>query len=424
MRANIAECLSGNIFEEAAGMSTCHDYDVAVVGGGVAGVAAAAAAARMGAKTVLIEKTCVPGGLASAGLINIYLPLCDGNGSQVTFGIAEELMRRALKYGPGTIPPDWMTKRDAAEAERLRCVFAPASLILAVEELLLENGVDVWYDTLAVSVCKDGRYLQTLSVENTDGRSEIHAKAFVDATGGAYLSRMAGEEVFFAGNVLSFWTLEYEGKRLPGRDRMAPEINMLARGNADRTFTAPTAKDVSRYMLETRAMMRNFYAGEYSKNGYDRFSRWSLVVPSMPQFRKIAALKGHFVLESGMEHCRFEDSIGLAADWRKSGPVWEIPFRTLCPRGTDNLFAAGRCISSIGDAWEITRVIPCAALTGEAAGYAAALRAENMTAELSDSVRRRMLGNGNLLHSVNNPAADCGVSGSRSNDECRMLQSR
>ena len=423
MRANIAECLSGNIFEEAAGMSTCHDYDVAVVGGGVAGVAAAAAAARMGAKTVLIEKTCVPGGLASAGLINIYLPLCDGNGSQVTFGIAEELMRRALKYGPGTIPPDWMTKRDAAEAERLRCVFAPASLILAVEELLLENGVDVWYDTLAVSVCKDGRYLQTLSVENTDGRSEIHAKAFVDATGGAYLSRMAGEEVFFAGNVLSFWTLEYEGKRLPGRDRMAPEINMLARGNADRTFTAPTAKDVSRYMLETRAMMRNFYAGEYSKNGYDRFSRWPLVVPSMPQFRKIAALKGHFVLESGMEHRRFEDSIGLAADWRKSGPVWEIPFRTLCPRGTDNLFAAGRCISSIGDAWEITRVIPCAALTGEAAGYAAALRAENMTAELSDSVRRRMLGNGNLLHSVNNPAADCGVSGSRSNDECRMLQS-
>lgn len=423
MRANIAECLSGNIFEEAAGMSTCHDYDVAVVGGGVAGVAAAAAAARMGAKTVLIEKTCVPGGLASAGLINIYLPLCDGNGSQVTFGIAEELMRRALKYGPGTIPPDWMTKRDAAEAERLRCVFAPASLILAVEELLLENGVDVWYDTLAVSVCKDGRYLQTLSVENTDGRSEIHAKAFVDATGGAYLSRMAGEEVFFAGNVLSFWTLEYEGKRLPGRDRMAPEINMLARGNADRTFTAPTAKDVSRYMLETRAMMRNFYAGEYSKNGYDRFSRWPLVVPSMPQFRKIAALKGHFVLESGMEHRRFEDSIGLAADWRKSGPVWEIPFRTLCPRGTDNLFAAGRCISSIGDAWEITRVIPCAALTGETAGYAAALRAENMTAELSDSVRRRMLGNGNLLHSVNNPAADCGVSGSRSNDECRMLQS-
>ena len=50
-------------------MGTCHDYDVAVVGGGVAGAAAAVAAARLGAKTVLIEKTCTPGGLASAGLI-------------------------------------------------------------------------------------------------------------------------------------------------------------------------------------------------------------------------------------------------------------------------------------------------------------------------------------------------------------------
>ena len=160
-------------------MGTCHDYDVAVAGGGVAGAAAAVAAARLGAKTVLIEKTCTPGGLASAGLINIYLPLCDGNGTQVTFGIAEELMRRALKYGPGTVPPDWMAKRNAPEAERLRCVFAPASLILALEELLLENGVDIWYDTLAVGVCKEGRYLQRLCVENTDGRSEIRAKAFV-----------------------------------------------------------------------------------------------------------------------------------------------------------------------------------------------------------------------------------------------------
>lgn len=53
-------------------MDTCHDYDVAVAGGGVAGAAAAVAAARLGAKTVLVEKTCTPGGLASAGLINIY----------------------------------------------------------------------------------------------------------------------------------------------------------------------------------------------------------------------------------------------------------------------------------------------------------------------------------------------------------------
>lgn len=375
----------------------CHDYDVAVAGGGIAGVAAAVAAARTGAKTVLVEKTCIPGGLASAGLINIYLPLCDGNGTQVTFGLAEELLHRSLKYGPGTVPPDWMKKRNAPEEERLRCVFAPAALILAMDELLQENEVEIWFDTLVTGVCKEENHLQTLTVENTDGRSEIRAKSFVDATGGAYLARMGGEEVFSTKNVLSLWALEYEGTRLPGRDRMAPEINMFTRGNAERTFHAPNAKDVSSYMLESRALLRKFYA-ESQTGGADRFTRWPLIVPTMPQFRKIAALNGRFVLDSEMSNRCFDDSIGMAADWRKSGPVWEIPFRTLCPRETDNLFAAGRCISSTGDAWEITRVIPCAALTGEAAGYAAALRADNAAAELSHRVQERMRNNGNQLH--------------------------
>ena len=138
-------------------------YDVAVVGCGVAGVAAAAAAARMGAKTVIIEKTCTPGGLATAGLINIFLPLCDGNGTQVTFGLADELIRLSLKYGPGKIPPDWMHRKNAAEEERLRCVFSPAAMILALEELLMDSQVDIWYDTLVAGVEKSGKQIIIVS---------------------------------------------------------------------------------------------------------------------------------------------------------------------------------------------------------------------------------------------------------------------
>ena len=81
-------------------------YDVAVVGGGIAGVAAAVQAARCGKKTVLIEKTVYCGGLATAGLVYVYLPLCDGNGRQVTFGIAEELLHCSIKYGPGEVPAE------------------------------------------------------------------------------------------------------------------------------------------------------------------------------------------------------------------------------------------------------------------------------------------------------------------------------
>ena len=373
------------------------NFDVAVVGCGVAGVTAAVSAARQGARTVIIEKTCTPGGLATAGLINIFLPLCDGNGTQVTFGLAGELIQRSIKYGPGKIPTDWMKKKNATEEERLRCVFSPAAMILALEEFLLENKVEIRYDTLVTGLRKENDVIRSVTVENIDGRSEIAAKSFVDASGNAVLGRLSGEEVTYGKNVLSLWALEYEGSRQYGRDRMAPEINMLTRGNAERIFMNPTGKDVTDYMLETRAILRRFYSEEQNSDGASRFQRWPILLASMPQFRKIAAMKGIFELSDNMNNRFFADSIGLVSDWRKSGPVWEIPFGTLVAPSTRNLFAAGRCISSVGDAWEITRCIPCACLTGEAAGCAAALRC-NTEGDLTSPVQKRMEQNGNIRH--------------------------
>ena len=72
------------------------EYDVFVAGGGVAGISAALAAARNGARVVLAEKQCMLGGLATAGLVTIYLPLCDGCGRQVSFGQAESVTRCSL----------------------------------------------------------------------------------------------------------------------------------------------------------------------------------------------------------------------------------------------------------------------------------------------------------------------------------------
>lgn len=71
-------------------MTSNHEYDIAVCGGGFAGISAALAAAREGKKVILFEREYVLGGLGTAGLITIYLPLCDGYGHQVSFGIAEE----------------------------------------------------------------------------------------------------------------------------------------------------------------------------------------------------------------------------------------------------------------------------------------------------------------------------------------------
>src|SRR5512135_3443302 len=91
-------------------------YDVAVVGGGIAGVAAAVAAARAGAKTCLIEKEHALGGLATLGLVVFYLPICDGCGRQVIAGLGEELLKISIKYGPDEIPAAWRTKTGSKKA--------------------------------------------------------------------------------------------------------------------------------------------------------------------------------------------------------------------------------------------------------------------------------------------------------------------
>jgi hypothetical protein len=93
----------------------------------------------------------------------------------------------------------------------------------------------------------------------------------------------------------------------------------------------------------------------------------------MPQFRTTRRLEGEYVLGPGDAHRSFADSIGCVGDWRQAGPVYEIPYRALYSSKVANVFAAGRNISSAGDTWEVTRVIPPAAATGQAAGTAAAL---------------------------------------------------
>jgi hypothetical protein len=96
----------------------------------------------------------------------------------------------------------------------------------------------------------------------------------------------------------------------------------------------------------------------------------------MPQLRTIRQICAQYQLRDSDSWRPFDDSIGMTPDWRKPGSVWEIPYRTMLPVAIKNLVAAGRCTAAETDAWEVTRVIPSAALTGEAAGTAAALCTE------------------------------------------------
>lgn len=142
--------------------------DVAVAGGGIAGVAAALAAARTGAQTLLLEKECALGGLATLGLIVMYLPLCDGYGHQVIGGIGEELLRKSVEGGSptagprGHVPPCW--NGPAGEAERtqtrFRVDYDAAPMMLTLERLLREAWRFHMVRYTAVRSAKQGRKAQ------------------------------------------------------------------------------------------------------------------------------------------------------------------------------------------------------------------------------------------------------------------------
>ena len=122
-KQNAAVTTMATVAEPARETPLIDTADVVVAGGGIAGCAAALAAARNGASVLLIEKQTMLGGLATAGLITYYLPLCDGEGRQMSYGIAEEFLRLSVRHYPeADIPESWKKNGgldpDYAEARR------------------------------------------------------------------------------------------------------------------------------------------------------------------------------------------------------------------------------------------------------------------------------------------------------------------
>ncbi|HBE03891.1 MAG TPA: hypothetical protein DC049_15660 [Spirochaetia bacterium] len=372
-------------------MITCKKkYDIAVVGGGMAGTGAALQASRMGFKTVLIEKTVFPGGLATSGLVYIYLPLCDGKGRQVTFGIAEELLRKSFLYGPGEIPENWQTPEN--NKSRFRTPFSPASFILAMDEMLENEKVDVWYDTLfCLPVIKDDKILG-IETENKSGRILIEADLFIDATGDSDLAFRAGCPCIETDNWLSMWAVmasyEHVKTSLDEHNGFSLfQMKIIGGDNAGRNtpvgkkkYFGTDGRQVTQFTLESRRILKNALLDEEKKAPDSRNRYFPLTLPNIPQFRTTRRIDGLETVADNGYGQPVKNSVGMVADWRKSGYVWEIPYGSLVPKKITNLLAAGRCISSERDAWEVTRVIQAAAFTGQIAGLAGSLALKHNTA--------------------------------------------
>ncbi len=350
-------------------------------GGGVAGIAAALAARRAGAgKVLLIERAYALGGLATLGLIAIYLPLCDGRGRQVSFGIAEELLRLAVRHGSKDPLPDAWLGQGAPQMRtktRFQARYDPNVFAILAEQLLLAEGVELLYGTLVCDVRRAGSRVTALVVENKAGRSAIPVRAVVDATGDADVCALAGAptRTFAPGNPLAAWYFACEDGKLalhtlgaadvPEGERDGDEPAPLSAGR----YSGLDAFGVTDMMCRSHAvLLEDFLQKGPVGPGHSLAS-----IAALPQLRMTRCLRGAYALDENELFTHFADSVGQIASWRRPGPVYEVPFRALYSPRVTNLLAAGRCISATDAMWDLTRVIPACAVTGQAAGTAAAL---------------------------------------------------
>lgn len=354
-------------------------YDLVVAGGGIAGVAAAVQAARLGEKVLLIEKGVYLGGLATAGLIDYYEPLCDGLGRRITSGIAEELLHQSIAMGGGNLPPGWKDGGPRGDPERRYATrFNPSYFIFMLDEFLARSGAEVLFDTVLCSVVAEAGRVTHVVAESKSGRSAFACRAVVDATGDADVFALCGSGCVLGDNFLTYCAYETDLERIGAASEAKDAAAALklrmwgsdrlgrSRSGNSRLYRGVSAQETTAFVKDGRALAAAFYKT-------DGKTRAPAMVPSMAQFRTTRRIEGAYSLAPEDENKRFEDSIGTICDFSRKAAVFEIPYRTLYNPDAANLLTAGRTIASRDHAWEVTRVIPSAALTGQAAGAAAHL---------------------------------------------------
>lgn len=396
--------MQNTVFEPERQLNIAGQYDVFVAGGGIAGVSAALAAARNGARVILVEKQCMLGGLATAGLVAFYLAICDGMGRQVCYGIAEELLKLSMQHC-GKLsnyydPEPWVNNGTPEQKKQVRyqVQFNPQTFALDMEKLLRSSGVHILYDTTICNVLKEGNKITAVIVENKSGRSAYRVNSVVDATGDADICARAGVPTadYADKNILAAWSYafaqgEVKIKTVGAVDNPASsgkEENLAAK-----RFSGLDGEENSEMIQQAhQIVLSRAVESRHTDDSYE-----IVTLPTMLQVRMTRRLVGEYTLDEPEMHKEFPDSVGLISNWKKRGPVYEVPFGTLYSKDVVNLLCAGRCISVTDTMWDISRVIPPCAVTGQAAGTAAAMGNDFTTLSV-DALQKALQSAGVRLH--------------------------
>ena len=384
-------------------------YDLAVIGGGFAGVAAALAAARAGAKVLIVEKSNCLGGAAVNCLVNPFMPYwteMDGKRVDLSAGIFKEIHDRLEHHNA-------MNKESFLE-EKLKYI---------LNEMVAEANIDLLFHAYIFKVEKCDEHIASIVVATKSGEMQVEANYFIDATGDAQLAYLAGCPTvlgresdhlcqpmtlcFRLGNV----DVEkfYESRErlkiahaqsLAAGELINPRENILVfktpihnvlHFNTTRVVRKnPTSpEEVTEAEVLARRQVYEIY--EFMKKHADGLENSFLMMTAAEiGVRESRMIVGDYVLtEQDCRNCvKFDDGIaacnydidihnpegtGTSHYYFPAGEYYTIPYRSLIPKSAENLLVAGRCISSDHGAQASYRIMPVVCCIGEAAGSAVGL---------------------------------------------------
>lgn len=383
-------------------------YDLIVVGGGLSGACATISASRQGLKVLLLEKSNCLGGTATGGLVLPFMPnetTINGEKTYLWGGIFKEI-RQAL------------ISRGALKYEG----FLEEELKLVLNRMVIGSGADILFHAHLTGLTYNDGKINSVSVSTIEGEITYTADYFIDATGDGQLCYLASLP-FVLGRegdslcqpmTLSFRVggvdkdAFYEGfeelnneykKHLANGEFINPRENILVFStpidsvlhfNTTRVVRKnPTSvRELTEAEIEAREQV--YEAFEFIKKyGKGMKDSYVLSTGSHIGVRESRKIVGEYTLteKECVECTKFEDSIcacnydidihnpegsGTSHHYFKEGEYYEIPYRTLIPKGTKNVLVVGRCISCDHGAQASLRIMPVVSSIGEAGGVAIA----------------------------------------------------
>lgn len=382
-------------------------YDVVVAGGGMAGMGAALAAARRGARTLIIERVEQLGGLGSSGAVGNFSYGESWKG--VSLGkVFDDILGGLHKLKAIGEENGWRAHENGFFHNQ---TFNHAVLPWVLQELVDGAEVDVLYATDVVGAqVKDGRVVRAV-IHNRSLLQTVSAHIFVDSTGDGVFARHAGAKILelddpghpelikpsymvflhrtgrepelpvFPGyeaygdgepSAFSLW---------PEPDRMGLKLKLFHRtydtgdGKGYSDAIAAFRKEATRAM---RAFRESGKKAEWERRMGGKLG-FEFLAP-MLGLRESRRVEGDYVLNGADVRAgrRFDDAVAFATSCldshcsKEKVPPFQIPYRSLIVKGLENMFAIGRCFSGDRLALSSTRVMATGCLMGQAVGFAAA----------------------------------------------------